>query len=111
MSCAWFSQPSNILLGTDGHIRLSDLGLAVFLGVPHQLQTGTDPRARVRRFVRGKAGTPGFWAPEMLVKDADGRSGKYDHAADWWSYGCLLYALLAGRYVRAHMVAVCRAQR
>lgn len=93
-------KPSNILLGTDGHIRLSDLGLSVFVGTPtvdlEERKTGarTGP---VRRYCRGKAGTPGFWAPEMLLRDSEGKAGKYDHRADMWSFGCLLYALLAGR--------------
>ena len=47
--------------------------------------------------VRGKAGTPGFWAPEMLLYDADGRGARYGPAADWWSFGCLLYAMMSAR--------------
>lgn len=49
------------------------------------------------RGVRGKAGTPGFWAPEMLYYEKDGKGRRYDAAADWWSLGCLIYALLASR--------------
>lgn len=97
-------QPANILLGTDGHIRLSDLGLAVFVGSPSgdvdDLRFADDRGTATpapRKHVRGKAGTPGFWAPEMLRRDHDGRAGKYDHRADFWSFGCMLYALLAGR--------------
>jgi serine/threonine protein kinase len=47
--------------------------------------------------VRGKAGTPGFWAPEMLYYEKDGKGRRYGAAADWWSLGCLVYALLASR--------------
>ena len=47
--------------------------------------------------VRGKAGTPGFWAPEMLYYERDGRGRRYGPAADWWSFGCLTYALLTAR--------------
>jgi serine/threonine protein kinase len=47
--------------------------------------------------VRGKAGTPGFWAPEMLLYDADGRGARYGPAVDWWSFGCLVYAMLTAR--------------
>lgn len=98
-------KPSNILLGTDGHVRLSDLGLAVFVGNRSaeldddgmELASGAPPTPTPRKYIRGKAGTPGFWAPEMLYRDADGRAGKYDHRADMWSFGCLMYALLAGR--------------
>jgi serine/threonine protein kinase len=47
--------------------------------------------------VRGKAGTPGFWAPEMLHYELDGKGRRYGPAADWWSLGCLVYSLLASR--------------
>jgi serine/threonine protein kinase len=49
---------------------------------------------RPRSLVRGKAGTPGFWAPEMIARGPDGRTTPYDGGADFWSLGCLLYALL-----------------
>jgi len=47
--------------------------------------------------VRGKAGTPGFWAPEMLYYERDGKGRRYGPASDWWSFGCLRYAILAAR--------------
>ena len=47
--------------------------------------------------VRGKAGTPGFWAPEMLFYERDGKGKRYGPAADWWSFGCLAYALIASK--------------
>lgn len=47
--------------------------------------------------VRGKAGTPGFWAPEMLMQERDGKGRRYGPAVDWWSFGCLVYALLTSR--------------
>jgi serine/threonine protein kinase len=50
--------------------------------------------------VRGKAGTPGFWAPEMLHYEKDGKGRRYGPAADWWSFGCLVYALLSARLVQ-----------
>lgn len=55
------------------------------------------PFGTLAQGVRGKAGTPGFWAPEMLHYDADGRGSKYGPAVDWWSFGCLLYAMLTAR--------------
>ena len=46
---------------------------------------------------KGRAGTPAYWCPEMLVRDSYGGRVAYGMSADWWSYGCLLYALLCGR--------------
>jgi len=36
----------------------------------------------VRASLRGKAGTPGFWAPEMLGTAPDGRGQPYDGGAE-----------------------------
>jgi serine/threonine protein kinase len=69
-------KPDNILLDEDGHCRISDMGLAVVSnGKP----------------LRGRAGTPGYWPPEMISKK------RYSYPADWWSLGCVMYELLAGR--------------
>jgi serine/threonine protein kinase len=46
---------------------------------------------------RGKAGTPGFWAPEMLRTDLGSKSGTFNGGVDYWSFGCLAYLLLVGR--------------
>ena len=59
-----------------GHARISDMGLAIFAE---------------GKQIKGRAGTPGYWAPEMLKKE------KYGDEADWWSFGCVLYEFLAGR--------------
>jgi len=69
-------KPDNILLDEEGHCRISDMGLAVVTN---------------GRLLRGRAGTPGYWAPEMLQKK------KYSYPVDWWSLGCVLYELLTGR--------------
>ncbi|XP_074536068.1 ribosomal protein S6 kinase-related protein-like [Halichoeres trimaculatus] len=66
----------NILLSDQGHLRLSDFGLS-------------------RRLKRGgKAfticGTIQYMAPEVLG------GGPYNHAADWWSLGILLFSLVMG---------------
>ncbi|XP_076452938.1 G protein-coupled receptor kinase 3-like [Babylonia areolata] len=69
-------KPANILLDENGHVRISDLGLACDFSKKR-------PHASV--------GTHGYMAPEVLLK---GQS--YDSSADWFSFGCMLYKLLKG---------------
>ena len=73
-------KPENILLDSEGRCKISDLGLARI--VPGLLAEGKQ--------INGRAGTSGFWAPEVLKKE------DYGVAADWWSFGCLVFAMLAG---------------
>ncbi|XP_011603095.2 G protein-coupled receptor kinase 5 [Takifugu rubripes] len=76
-------KPENILLDDNGHIRISDLGLAVRL---------TDGK-----LVHGRVGTLGYMAPEVI-----GRK-HYGVSADWWGLGCLIYEMTAGKPpFRAH---------
>uniref|UniRef100_A0A665VRC4 G protein-coupled receptor kinase n=1 Tax=Echeneis naucrates TaxID=173247 RepID=A0A665VRC4_ECHNA len=70
-------KPENILLDDSGHIRISDLGLAI------QLPD--------RGLVRGRVGTHGYMAPEVISHEFYGMS------ADWWGLGCLIYEMTAGR--------------
>ncbi|KAK5868826.1 hypothetical protein PBY51_009803 [Eleginops maclovinus] len=68
----------NILLSDQGHLRLSDFGLG------QRLKRG------------GKAfticGTIQYMAPEVLS------GGPYNHAADWWSFGVMLFSLVTGEF-------------
>lgn len=74
-------KPENILLDEKGNCSISDLGLAV----------------EVTPTLAGRCGTRGYWAPEMLLRDENGQRMVYNHAVDWWSYGCLVYELLYGK--------------
>ncbi|GLD92346.1 hypothetical protein PINS_up000879 [Pythium insidiosum] len=74
-------KPENILLDEKGNCSISDLGLAV----------------EVTPNLAGRCGTRGYWAPEMLLRDENGQRMVYNHAVDWWSYGCLVYELLYGK--------------
>ncbi|CCD63981.1 G protein-coupled receptor kinase 2 [Caenorhabditis elegans] len=69
-------KPANILLDENGHVRVSDLGLACDY-------SKKKPHASV--------GTHGYMAPEVLAKGV-----AYDSSADWFSLGCMLYKLLKG---------------
>uniref|UniRef100_A0A667WIN3 G protein-coupled receptor kinase n=1 Tax=Myripristis murdjan TaxID=586833 RepID=A0A667WIN3_9TELE len=70
-------KPENILLDDNGHIRISDLGLAI--KVPEG------------ELIRGRVGTVGYMAPEVINNE------KYGMSPDWWGLGCLVYEMTAGR--------------
>lgn len=70
-------KPENILLDDAGNVRISDLGLAV--DVP---EGGS---------VRGRVGTVGYMAPEVIDNE------RYTFSPDWFSFGCLVYEMIEGR--------------
>lgn len=65
----------NILLCSDGYIKLADYGLCKH-GMKWDTTTGTF------------CGTPEFMAPEVI------KGEKYTKSVDWWAFGVLLYELL-----------------
>ncbi|XP_014831096.1 PREDICTED: rhodopsin kinase-like [Poecilia mexicana] len=71
-------KPENVLLDDAGHVRLSDLGLAV------ELPPGKDKTT-------GFAGTPGFMAPELLQKI------DYDYTVDYFTLGVTVYEMIAAK--------------
>ncbi|XP_060000290.1 G protein-coupled receptor kinase 6 isoform X4 [Lagenorhynchus albirostris] len=70
-------KPENILLDDHGHIRISDLGLAVHV-----------PEGQT---IKGRVGTVGYMAPEVVKNE------RYTFSPDWWALGCLLYEMIAGQ--------------
>ncbi|XP_061754782.1 G protein-coupled receptor kinase 6 isoform X2 [Nerophis ophidion] len=70
-------KPENILLDDHGHIRISDLGLAVHV-----------PEGQT---IKGRVGTVGYMAPEVVKNES------YTFSPDWWALGCLVYEMIAGQ--------------
>jgi serum/glucocorticoid-regulated kinase 2 len=73
-------KPENILLDLEGHLRLTDFGLA-----KDQIQ-GAGAVGGTKTF----CGTPEYLAPEILENKGHGK------AVDWWSFGTLVYEMICG---------------
>ena len=69
-------KPENILIGEDGYLKLIDFGMAKMLK--------DDEKAT------SFCGTPEYLAPEIITGEG------HDRAADWWSFGILIFEMLCG---------------
>lgn len=86
-------RPQNILLQDDGHLMLSDLGIAA--------RSSASLSSSLKRHTT-IIGAAGYKAPEMVDRDfgsglQDGISG-YDFSVDYWNIGIVLYELLFGKH-------------
>jgi len=71
-------KPENLLLDSDGHVKITDFGLSK--------EGLTTAYATTQTF----CGTPEYLAPEVV----EGRP--YTKSVDWWSVGTLLFEMLTG---------------
>ncbi|CAJ0920043.1 unnamed protein product, partial [Mesorhabditis belari] len=68
----------NVLIDTDGHIKLTDYGMG---------KENIGPGDVTSTF----CGTPNYIAPEIL------RGDDYGFSVDWWALGVLMFEMMAGR--------------
>ncbi|XP_068641259.1 probable serine/threonine protein kinase IRE isoform X2 [Aristolochia californica] len=103
-------KPDNLLIASDGHIKLTDFGLSKvglinstddlsgpsvcstsLIGYDESNLTSTEQtQKREERQKQSVVGTPDYLAPEILLGMGHGTT------ADWWSVGIILYELLVG---------------
>jgi len=69
----------NVLLDSEGHIRLTDYGMCKEGMLNPDDKTGTF------------CGTPNYIAPEIL------QGADYSFSVDWWALGVLMFEMMAGR--------------
>mmetsp|Transcript_6400 Transcript_6400/g.4832 ORF Transcript_6400/g.4832 Transcript_6400/m.4832 type:complete len:222 (+) Transcript_6400:193-858(+) len=70
-------KPENVLLDSEGHIKLTDFGLSK-MGMTGDLMSYTF------------CGTPEYLAPEIV------KGVGHNKSVDWWSLGLLIYEMLSG---------------
>ncbi|KPA73424.1 putative serine/threonine-protein kinase putativeprotein kinase [Leptomonas pyrrhocoris] len=96
-------KPENILMRGDGHVMLTDFGVAKYRkGAVIASATGAaagggapakadNPAATTDGKANSFTGTTQYMSPEML------RGLPHDSRTDWWSYGCVLFEWANGR--------------
>ncbi|CAH9072213.1 unnamed protein product [Cuscuta europaea] len=98
-------KPDNLLIGPDGHIKLTDFGLSKvgLINSTDDLSSSSGSsllgnanlkaQPSIKREKRQKnsvVGTPDYLAPEILLGVGHGAT------ADWWSVGVIMFELLVG---------------
>lgn len=111
-------KPDNLIIGKDGHLKLSDFGLCKHVEIKQKSQNineqmrsdlsniskdglknpnlGRNQANKRAEYIRNRklafstVGTPDYIAPEVF-----GQKG-YNETVDWWSCGAILFEMLVG---------------
>lgn len=70
-------KPENVLVGSDGYIKLTDFGLS-------------KENISGMKDAKSLCGTAEYLSPEILQRQGHGK------ATDWWSFGAIIYEMLVG---------------
>lgn len=90
-------KPENVLIGYDGHARVTDFGLASTLSELTDISSTGSLSHKKDSFMRtqltqGAAGTPLYMAPEQWLRSP------LDMRADIYALGCILYEMVSGHF-------------
>ena len=72
-------KPENVLLDSEGFIKLADFGLSKLMDFSDQ------------KNYDNPVGTLEYLPPEIIKKE------KCEKASDWWCFGCIIYEMLVGK--------------